>query len=82
MLGATHLIAQRRTSSDWRPPSDDAIGAEIAGSHIRDVHGTTTTGSVAVFAGKQFGHRPAGVGSPGDGMPMAPMGGGDLVTGD
>ncbi|CAN4029612.1 Transcriptional repressor DicA, partial [Dysosmobacter welbionis] len=76
------LGGQGAAGGDGLPGAHDAVGAQVVHLlHVRNVHGAALALAVAGSLAEQLRHGPLGVRPAGDGMAMAPVGGGEVVPG-
>ena len=78
---ALHLVGQRRAGGDRDAARDDAVGAEVAGGDVGDVHRAAAAAAVAGLLAEQLGHHLLEVGALGDAVAVAAVGRGDRVVG-
>src|SRR5690606_1515141 len=76
-----HLFAgQGGPCGDGDSAAHDAVGAEIAGVYVGDVHGTAAAEAVAGFLASELRHHKGDGGAFVDGVAVAPVGAGDVVA--
>ena len=76
------LGGQGAASGDGLTGTDDAVGTQVVHLlHICNVHGTALALAVAGDLAEQLCHSQLGVRTAGDGVTMAPVGGGEVIFG-
>jgi hypothetical protein len=76
----SRFARQRRAGRDPHGAADDGVGAEIAVALVGDVHRPALAAAIALFLAEQFAEHLLELRALGDAMPVAAMGGGDLVV--
>ena len=76
---AQTFCRQSRPHGNRQTAADNAIGPQIAGLDIGNVHRAATPVAIAGFLAEKFRKHPADIGTFGDAVAMAAMGRGDLV---
>ena len=66
-----HLDRQADAYRQLQPATNDAIGTQIIGGYIGDMHGTPASMAVTGIFAQKLGHHPVYVRTAGDKMPMA-----------
>ena len=75
------LVGQRRANRDRRACADDAVGTQHALVDIGDMHGAALALAQAFGAAPDFLHHPLHIAALGKAVPVAAVGGDDLVFG-
>ena len=74
------FLGQRGADGDGDAAAHDAVGAQHAHIHIRDMHGAALALAVAGLTSHQLGEHPAQIGALGDAVAVAAVVGNDVVV--
>ena len=76
-----HLGGESSTHGDRNTAGDDAVRAEVTGTHVGNMHGAATALAVARGLAEKLGEHAVDLRALGNAVAVATMGGGDLVIG-
>ena len=79
--GFLHLLNQRGSHGDADAAAHDPVGSQVAGSHVRDMHGPAAPFAVAARLAQQLPEHAHQVPSRSNAVAVAPVGAGEQIPG-
>ena len=80
LVGLLDATCQGRPARDSQTIADNGIGAEVAASHVGNVHRTALPSAIPILPSENLGHHWLEIAAFGDAVPVPTMCAGDIVV--